>query len=74
MPKWEYRVLTIDIESQKHKDGRHETEKERDNRIENSLGEMGKDGWELVSFVPAVVIVKSINPWLYHAVLKRPIS
>jgi hypothetical protein len=71
VPKWEYRLITIATEMEKHKQSPRETPKERDQRIENSLSDMGSEGWELVALMPAAHIVRTINPWLYHAVFKR---
>lgn len=70
MTQWEYRVITITIDLEK-KDGRHETHRERDERIEGELAARGVDGWELVSFVPVATITRSHVPWMYHAVFKR---
>jgi uncharacterized protein DUF4177 len=71
MAKWEYRVITIITESEKDKSGHRETAKERDDRIENRLSEMGADGWELVNFVPVALPTRPANPWIHHAIFKR---
>jgi hypothetical protein len=69
---WEYRLITITTEMEKDKEEHWETAQQRDLRIENALGAMGSDGWELVSFLPVATITKAAHPWMYHAVFKRP--
>ena len=71
MPKWEYRSLRINTELDKGKE-HSESFQERDERIEASLAEMGKDGWELVGFLPLAGLAPHRNFWMYHAVFKRP--
>lgn len=71
MLHWEYRVTSITIDLGKDANGRHETSIERDERIGRILGDLGKDGWELVALVPDVLAQMSI-PWRYQAFFKRP--
>lgn len=47
--------------------------------IQSHLNEMGEDGWELVSFLPALPMDQNwkgvhANPWMYHAVFKRVVD
>jgi hypothetical protein len=74
VPKWEYRLITIVTEMEKHNEDSRETPNERDRRIEMSLSVMGSEGWELVALMPAAHIARTINPWMYHAVFKRPVE
>ncbi len=74
MIRWEYRLITIVTEMEKRNEDPRETPKERDQRIENSLSDMGSEGWELVALMPAAHIVRTVNPWMYHAVFKRPVE
>jgi hypothetical protein len=71
MTRWEYHLITLFIDAQKGQDGRHETPRERDKRIEETLSALGEDRWELVSFVPVALHTSPANPWAYHAIFKR---
>jgi hypothetical protein len=69
---WEYRSVRIDTELERERDVHFESFKERDERLQRFFSEMGKDGWELVGFLPLAGIGTSRNSWIYHAVFKRP--
>ena len=72
MTQWEYRIITLITEAGKDQTGHHETTKERNQRVERSLSEMGKDGWELVMLVPTALKGAYSDPWMYDAIFKRP--
>ena len=76
MPRWEYHVITINTEYEVPYDGDLKESPYSKNIIQSHLNEMGKDGWELVSFLPAPAThaaaeVRFNNPWMYHAIFKR---
>ena len=81
MPKWEYRVITINTEYETAADvvaaGKPSPSKRRSEIIERRLQEMGAMGWELISFLPAAPMAipvweeSTANPWMYHAIFKR---
>ncbi len=72
MAQWEYRFIRVKTELERENTN-FETFAERDQRIERTFSEMGKDGWELVSFLPLAGLAAHRNSWMYHAVFKRPI-
>jgi hypothetical protein len=79
---WEYRVITINTEYETAADLvgslKPNPSKSRSEIIEWRLREMGVMGWELVSFLPALPMSSPdweesmANPWMYHAIFKRP--
>ncbi|WP_348268664.1 DUF4177 domain-containing protein [Edaphobacter paludis] len=77
MVKWEYSVITINTEYEVPFEGDLEDSPPSGEIIQSHLKEMGADGWELVSFLPALPMaqkwkgIDSANPWMYHAVFKR---
>jgi hypothetical protein len=72
MTQWEYFSVRINTEFEGSKETHFETFKKRDQRIEHTFAEMGKDGWELVGFLPLAGLAPSRNSWICHAVFKRP--
>ena len=77
MTKWDYRVITINTQYEIVGDGKLENSRPSNEIIESCLEQMGADGWELVSFLPAMPTDSKFrgeyaNPWIYHAVFKRP--
>lgn len=90
MDVWQYRVITINTEYETAADSvlryahalsQGETQKssaDGDEIIQSHLEIMGREGWELVSLIPAQPTaqnwkgISTANPWLYHAVFKRP--
>jgi hypothetical protein len=82
MARWEYRVITINTEYETAADLvaalKPNPSKSRGEIIERRLEEMGNLGWELISFLPAAPRASPVgegsteNPWMYHAVFKRP--
>jgi hypothetical protein len=78
MANWEYRVITINTEYEVPLEGHLKDSPESNVIIQSHLNELGEDGWELISFLPALPMaqkwkgVDSPNPWMYHAVFKRP--
>jgi hypothetical protein len=71
MTYWEYRSVRINTELERDKD-HCEFFKERDQRIESVFNQMGKEGWELIGFLPLANPAPSRNSWICHAVFKRP--
>ncbi len=76
MPKWEYHVITINTEYEIPWKGEIEDSPPSNEVIQAHLNELGEDGWELVSFLPALPTAQSwkktiANPWMYHAIFKR---
>jgi hypothetical protein len=77
MPKWEYSVITINTEYEVPFEGKITDSPEGRVIIEQHLNEMRVDGWELVSFLPAMPMPQKwkgnefANPWMYHAIFKR---
>ena len=78
MRAWEYRVITMNTEYEvPWPQGKIEDSPDSDQIIQAHLNELGEDGWELVSFLPAQPAAQNwrdapANPWMYHAVFKRP--
>jgi hypothetical protein len=75
--KWEYRVITLNIEYEVPFDGDLKDSPNSNEIIQTHLIEMGEYGWELISFLPAPAThagaeVRFDNKWMYHAVFKRP--
>jgi hypothetical protein len=74
---WEYSVITINTEYEVPFGAKITDSPESAAIIESHLNEMGRGGWELVSFLPALPMaqkwkgVEFANPWMYHAVFKR---
>jgi len=85
MNDWEYKIVTVDSLHEPDilewirgfRDGTAE--------VQDLLDQLGREGWELVSFLPArpanQIVENSVtgqkitidaNPWLYHAIFKRP--
>jgi hypothetical protein len=76
MAKWEYSVITINAKYEVTSAGNITDSTESLVIIGKHLNAMGKDGWELVSFLPAMLPQKlkgneSANSWMYHAIFKR---
>jgi uncharacterized protein DUF4177 len=71
--KWEYRVVPIFAAGYDS----DESAGKRDQEIENCLSNMGKEGWELISFLPEVRPPDVVSAdWaastsMYHAIFKR---
>jgi hypothetical protein len=80
MTKWEYSVITINTEYEVPFDGKITDSPESRVIIERHLNGMGADGWELVSFLPALPMPQKwkgnefSNPWMYHAIFKRQVN
>jgi hypothetical protein len=80
MPKWEYRVITMNTEYEVPFEGDLKDSPPSDEIIQSHLNEMGEDGWELVAFLPALPMaqkwkgVESANLWMYHAIFKRQVE
>ncbi|HEU4983623.1 MAG TPA: DUF4177 domain-containing protein [Acidobacteriaceae bacterium] len=78
--EWEYRVITFNTEYEVPGGGKITDSAESKQIIQDHLNEMGRDGWELVSFLPALPTPQKwkgnefANPWMYHAVFKREIA
>lgn len=62
---WEYRVITV----RTLEDDDHFALHKRNARIEKLLSEMGEQGWELVSFLPAYTPTRRTET--HHAIFKR---
>jgi hypothetical protein len=76
MAQWEYRVITINTEYEIPFEGDLTDSPESREIIETHLDELGRDGWELVSFLPAPATHvadsnRFTNRWIYHAIFKR---
>jgi hypothetical protein len=76
VPNWEYRVITVNTEYDVPFDGDLKDSPPSNEIIQSHLNEMGEEGWELVSFLPAPAThagdeVRFENKWMYHAVFKR---
>jgi hypothetical protein len=74
--RWEYRVITINTEYEVPCEGELKDSPPSKQIIESHLNEIGEDGWELVSFLPAPAThigdeIRFTNPWMYHAIFKR---
>lgn len=80
MTRWEYRVVTINTEYEVPSDGKITDSPESRDIIEGHLSGMGQNGWELISFLPAMPLPRKwkgddyANPWMYHAIFKRPVT
>lgn len=78
MAKWDYRVITVNTEYEVPFGGKITDSAESNVIIEKHLNIMGKERWELVSFLPALPMAQKwkgvdfANPWMYHAIFKRP--
>ena len=76
MTVWEYLVETINSEYEIDKEGNIESSPSSENIVQARLANLGDEGWELVTFLPAAPAkhFKGMpqNPWLFHAVFKRP--
>jgi hypothetical protein len=60
---WEYKIIYIGSESA--------DEEEYETRLHDGahlLNELGREGWELINYLPHQMVGKSIR---YHAILKR---
>ena len=78
MPQWEYHVETINTEYQKDRHGEIDTSCKLEHLIQPRLDALGRDGWELVAFLPALPATSNImelyeNPWVHYAIFKKPI-
>lgn len=85
MNQWDYKIVTINTQ---HQPGILEWLSGFPNgngAVQKALESMGNDGWELVAFFPAQPADQALkhpvggddtvvpaNPWLYHAVFKKP--
>ncbi len=74
--RWEYRVITINTEYEVPFGGKITDSPESGTIIDSHLNEMGREGWELISFLPALPMSQNwkgtiANPWMYHAIFKR---
>jgi hypothetical protein len=75
--RWKYRVITFNTEYEVPFDGKITDSPESNQIIQDRLNEVGSDGWELVSFLPAMPTPRKwkgdefANPWVYHAIFKR---
>jgi hypothetical protein len=83
MNEWIYRTVTINTE---YKPDLVETLTgyEGNPPVQSMLNSMGADGWELVGLLPAQPVDKTwidpfnnkqvlhANPWIYHAIFKKP--
>jgi hypothetical protein len=87
MTTWQYRVITFNAEYETVADAvlreivandPKTSPVESNEIIQSRLEIMGRDGWELVSLLPAQPTaqnwrgISAANPWMYHAVFKRP--
>ena len=78
MAKWEYSVITMNTEYEVPFEGDLKDSPESSAIIQSHLDEMGEQGWELVSFLPALPTAQNwkgtvANPWMYHAIFKRSV-
>jgi Domain of unknown function (DUF4177) len=69
VPGWEYRVITMNTEYEVPFEGDVKESPESSEIVQNHLNEMGEDGWELVSFLPALPTAQNwkgtmANPWI----------
>jgi hypothetical protein len=73
MTKWEYRVIPFFATGYDS----DESAWERDQMVERFLSNIGKDGWEFVSFLPEVRPADDVSAdwaastYMYHAIFKR---
>lgn len=79
MPKWEYSVITFNTAYEVPFGANITDSPESAAIIELHLNEMGREGWEIVSFLPALPMARKwkgedANPWMYHAVFKRQVE
>jgi hypothetical protein len=79
MARWEYQVVTMNTEYEVPWGGELEDSPDSYKIIQSHLNEMGRDGWELVAFLPAPAThikeqVRFNNPWMYHAIFKRSVE
>jgi len=91
MLRWEYRAITFNTEYETMADAVLReavtgTPLSRPAKscdiIQRRLAMEGKQGWELVSLMPAFPStsppdcqdISVANPWMYHAVFKRPVE
>jgi hypothetical protein len=77
--KWEYRVITINTAYSVKFGEDLDKSPPSDEVIRRHLKPMGEDGWELASFIPSQPAAQNwnntpANPWMYHAVFKRPLE
>jgi hypothetical protein len=74
--EWEYKVETINTEYQLDENGDPAHIPDGWEIINKCLNDFGSDGWELVTFLPALPADdfrgNYKNPWVYHAIFKRP--
>jgi hypothetical protein len=72
--KWEYHVEKISTEdepNQRQNESDVQYGRLAEELIWVCLRDLGTEGWELVSFLPAA---PRINPFLFYAIFKRPIK
>ncbi len=66
---WEYKIVYFGLDTVPPKTMEENEYEERIFDGEQMLNEMGKEGWELVTFITHIT---STNINKYHAVMKRP--
>lgn len=75
MDKWEYWVETINTEYVADKDGNIDNSPSGSEIIGSCLNYWGSDGWEFVTFLPALPAHhfkgSGPNPYVVHAIFKR---
>jgi hypothetical protein len=75
MDKWEYFVETINTEYVPDKDDNIDNSPSGDEIIGRCLNDLGGEGWEFVTFLPALPAHhfkgSGPNPYVVHAIFKR---
>ena len=87
MSRWQYRVLILNTLHQPNTLEWADADDFGGGWIEKQLNEMGQDGWQLVTLVPArpadftwkhplseAEFAKEANPWIYHVIFKKPMA
>lgn len=82
---WDYKIVTINTQHQPDILEWLSDAQEGNATVQKTLESMGNNGWELVAFFPARPADQTFmhpvgghesmvpaNPWLYHAVFKKP--
>jgi hypothetical protein len=78
MTEWEYHIETVNLEYKLDEGGNIKNPPwSGEHILSELLRDMGSEGWELASFIPAQPEAHSQlgtvkNPWVFHVVFKRP--
>lgn len=85
MNQWDYKIVSINTQHQPDVLEWISGSQGGNPTVQKTLESMGNNGWELVAFFPACPSDQTVkhpvsehnsivpaNPWLYHAIFKRP--